>query len=74
MKTYAIEIQRVKAISHMPRLLELQVDALVQTTPARGEDTPNSRLSLSEENARVLYTLLRQQLGEIDRRKGRSQR
>lgn len=74
MKTYAIEIERVKAISHVPGLLELQVDALVQAAAPRDEGKTSSSLMLSEENARVLYTLLRQQLGEIDKRKGRSQR
>jgi hypothetical protein len=29
---------------------------------------------MSEDNARVLLLLLKQQLGEVDKRKGRSQR
>ena len=41
---------------------------------ARGEGEESSVLSLSVENARVLYLLLKQQLAEVDSRKARSQR
>jgi hypothetical protein len=74
MKTYHIEIQRVKALRHEPGLIDLQVDAQVLPQSARDDAEPSTRLTLSEDNARVLYTLLRQQLSELDRRKGRSQR
>ena len=71
MKAHAIEIARFKSIVHAHGLLELQVDASVLAAPPGSEA---SVLRLSEENARVLQALLRNQLAEIDRRKGRSQR
>ena len=71
MKAHAIEIARFKSIAHAHGLLELQVDASVLAAPP---DAQASVLRLSEENARVLQALLRNQLAEIDRRKGRSQR
>lgn len=74
MKTYRIEVQRLKAITHTPGLIELQIDAQVLPNAAKDEFAEASRLALSEENARVLHALLRQQLAEIDKRKGRSQR
>ena len=37
MKTYDIEIQRLKAIKHDHGLIRLSVDALLQPRPARDE-------------------------------------
>ncbi len=75
MKTYQIELQRVKAMTNGNGLVEAQIDALVlphsNTSDGR---TPSTRLSMSEDNARVLFLLLKQQIGELDKRKGRSQR
>lgn len=74
MKTYRIEVQRLKAMKNGNGLVEAQVDALVlPAQPAEGRE-PSSVLSLSEENARVLFALLKAQLAEIDKRKARSQR
>jgi len=74
LKTYQIELQRVKAMTNGNGLVEAQIDALVlphNTTEGR---TSSTRLSMSEDNARFLLLLLKQQLGEVDKRKGRSQR
>jgi hypothetical protein len=52
-----------------------RVDALVQTSASRDDGAePSSVLSLSVENARVLFLLLKAQLAEVDSRKARSQR
>ncbi len=75
MKTYSIELQRIKAMSNSHGLVRARVDAIVQATSARddgGEAT--STLALTVENARVLLLLLKAQLAEIDSRKARSQR
>jgi hypothetical protein len=75
MKTYSIELQRIKAMSNSHGLVHARVDAIVQAAPARddgGEAT--STLTLTVENARVLSLLLKAQLAEIDSRKARSQR
>jgi hypothetical protein len=72
-KTYAIELQRIKAMSNSHGLVQARVDALVQPSAAR-DDSAGSTLSMTVENARVLYLLLKAQLAEVDARKGRSQR
>jgi len=77
LKTYQIEIQRVKAMANGNGLVEAQLDALVLPVNAANLPegrTPSTRLSMSEETARVLFLLLKQQLSEVDKRKGRSQR
>ena len=74
MKTYRIEVQRIRRMSQGKGLVEAEVDTLVLPQAARGDAAPGSVLSLSEETARVLFLLLKAQLAEIDKRKARSQR
>ena len=74
MKTWNIEIQRVKAMSNSNGLIRAQIDALVQPAAARDEGAPTTVLSLSEDNARVLMLLLKAQLAEFDSRKAKSRR
>jgi hypothetical protein len=74
MKTFNVEVQRIKAMSNSHGLVRARVDALVQPASPRAEGDESSVLSLSVENARVLYLLLKQQLAEVDGRKARSQR
>ena len=77
MKTYAIELQRIKAMTEQHGLVLTKVDAMVQPQARRDtdDDGPGSTvLSLSVDNARVLYLLLKKQLAEVDGRKARSQR
>ena len=78
MKTYAIELQRVKAMSNAHGLINVRMDAAVQPLPARRNDDdaaePHSVLSMTEETARVMLLLLKAQLAEFDKRKARSQR
>ena len=74
MKTHNIEIQRFKAISHSNGLINAQVDALVMPLKPTEDRTPTSWLSMTEENARVLMALLKQQFAEIDKTKPRSRR
>ena len=74
MKTWNIEIQKVKAMANSNGLIRAQIDALVQPAAARDEGMPTTVLSLSEENARVLMLLLKAQLAEFDSRKAKSRR
>ena len=74
MKTYQIEIQRVKAMTNSNGLIRAQVDALVQSTPPIDAGMPTTVLSLTEANARVLLLLLKTQLAEFDARKAKSRR
>ncbi len=77
MKTYAIELQKVKAMGNDHGVIKARIDALIQPQAApRGnaDDAaePLSVLSMSEDTARVLVSLLRAQLTELDKRKARS--
>jgi len=73
-KTWNIEIQRVKAMANSNGLIRAQIDALVQPSPARDDGTPSTVLSLTEDTARVLMLLLKTQLAEFDSRKAKSRR
>jgi hypothetical protein len=75
MKTHSIELQRIKGMSSSHGLVKARVDALVQTSAGRdGDDEAGSTLTLTMENARVLFLLLKAQLAQADPPKGRSQR
>lgn len=74
MKTWNIEIQRVKAMTNGNGLIRAQVDALVQPAAPSDDGVPTTVLSLSEANARVLLLLLKTQLAEFDGRKAKSRR
>ncbi len=73
MKTYDIEIQRLKSAQHAHGLIEIGVDLLVQPRSARSEAI-TSCLSLPVDDARTLLILLKQQLAEIDKLQPRSRR
>jgi len=73
-KTFQIELQKVKAMGNRNGLVEARIDALVLPINGRGDENASTTLSFSEETARVLMLLLKQQLAEIDGRKARSQR
>jgi len=74
LKTWNIEIQRVKAMNNANGLIRAQIDALVQPAAARDDGVPTTVLQFSEENARVLMLLLKTQLAEFDSRKAKSRR
>lgn len=75
MKTFTIELQRIKSMSNSHGLIRARVDATVQAAAARDDGgEPSSTLSMTVEDARVLLLLIKAQLAEIDSRKARSQR
>ena len=74
MKTYDIEVQRLKSLRHDKGLIDIGIDALVLPRPARDEGTPPSRLSLPVDQARALLVLLKQQFAELDKLQPRSRR
>ena len=74
MKTYDIEIQRLKALRHDKGLIELSIDALVLPRPARDEQAPGSCVRLPVDQARALLLLLKQQFAELDKLQPRSRR
>ena len=67
MKTYDIEVQRLKSARHDKGVIELGVDALVLPRQARDEGTPTSSVRLPVEHARTLLILLKQQIAELDK-------
>lgn len=74
MKTYDIELQRLKSVRHNKGLIELGVEVLVQPRPARDEQGLTSCLSLEVDDARTLLILLKQQIAELDKLQPRSRR
>ncbi len=75
MKTYDIEIQRLKSARHDKGVIELGTDLLVQPRQARDDDgAPLSTVRLPVEHARTLLILLKQQLAELDKLQPRSRR
>lgn len=74
MKTYDIELQRLKSVRHDKGLIELGVDVLVQARTARDDQGVTSYLSLEVGDARTLLILLKQQLAELDKLNPRSRR
>ena len=74
MKTYRIEVQRIKGMSNANGMLHAQIDAAVLPGTHGDEGSPTSWLSFSEAEARTLQLLLKAQFAQIDGRKARSQR
>ncbi len=74
MKTYRIEVQRIKGLSNENGMLHAQIDAAVLPGVVKDDAEASSWLSLSEASARTLQLLLKAQFAQIDGRKARSQR
>ena len=74
MKTYDIEVQRLKSLRHDRGLVEIGIDALVLPRQARDDQAGSSCLRLSVEDARSLLLLLKQQMAELDKLQPRSRR
>lgn len=74
MKTFQIELQKIRSMANRNGLIEARIDALVLAANTRGDDEGGTTLSFDEATARVLLLLLKQQLAEFDGRKARSRR
>lgn len=74
MKTYDIEVQRLKSMKHDKGLIEVGIDALVLPRLQRDDQSANSCLRLPVEHARALLLLLKQQFAELDKLQPRSRR
>lgn len=78
MKTHDIELLKVKSAHQGHGLVYLRLDATVQPQPRARDDEgdparePATVLKMTEENARVLFLLLKQQLADFDRKKPKS--
>ena len=67
MKTYDIEVHRLKSLRHDKGRIEIGIDALVMPRTARDDVAPASCLSLPVEHARSLLILLKQQIADLDK-------
>ena len=74
LKTYDIEVQRLKSTRLDKGMIEIGVDALVSPLQARDDVSETSRIRLPLEHARSLLILLRQQLADVDKLQPRSRR
>lgn len=74
MKTYDIEVQRLKSLRHDKGLFEIGIDALVLPRPPRDDAGAGSCLRLPVDHARALLLLLKQQFAELDKLQPRSRR
>jgi len=74
MKTYDIDVLRLKSLRHDRGLIEIGIDAQVLPRAARDDDNGGSRLQLPVDQARSLLLLLKQQLAELDKQLPRSRR
>ncbi len=76
MKPYDIELLKVKSMHQGHGLVYMRIDATVQPQPKQRDDAgtqePSTVLKLTEDNARVLLLLLKQQLAEFDKKKPKS--
>lgn len=77
MKTYDIEIQRLRAVRHDKGVFEIATDLLVNPRKAGYDDdggAPATTVRLPVEHARTLVSLLKQQIAELDKLNPRSRR
>ena len=74
MKTYDIEVQRLKSLRHDRGLFEIGIDALVLPRAGRDDHDGTSTLRLPADQARALLLLLKQQFAELDKLQPRSRR
>ncbi len=73
MKTYDIEVQRLKSSRHDKGVIELGMDVAVLARSGY-DDEAASVLRLPVDHARSLLILLRQQIAELDKLQPRSRR
>ena len=74
MKTYDIEVQKIKSAKHFKGLIELGVEILVLPRSTKDEQGLTSCISLPVDDARTLMLLLKQQIAELDKLQPRSRR
>ncbi len=74
MKTYDIELQRLKSAKHDKGTIEIGADVMVLLRQQRDDGAGASVLRLPVDDARTLLILLRQALGELDKLQPRSRR
>ena len=74
MKSYDIELQRLKSARHDKGVIEIGAEVLVQVKPGRDDESGGSVVRLPVEHARTLLLLLKQQFAELDKLQPRSRR
>ena len=74
MKSYDIEVQRLKSTRLDKGMIEFGIDVSVLPMAVRDDESATSRLRVSVAHARSLLILLKQQLAEVDKLQPRSRR
>lgn len=74
MKTWTIDIQRIRGMANAGGTIRAQIDADVRPAASRDAAPAATVVEFSEETARVLVLLLKAQLAEFDARKAKSRR
>lgn len=74
MKTWNIEIEKIRAMANANGRIRVQVDGRVEPAAAGTDAAPATTLHFNEETARVLLLLLKAQLAEFDAKKAKSRR
>jgi len=74
MKTFNIEIHKIKGMANGHGLIVAQIDATILPAKRQDDTEPTTSISMDEATARVLMAVLKTQLTQIDGKKARSQR
>jgi hypothetical protein len=74
LKTYDIEVQRLKSMKHDKGVIEFGIEALVLPRSTRDDGQDSSVLRLPVDQARSLLVLLKQQFADLDKLQPRSRR
>ncbi len=74
MKTYDIDVQRLKSLRHDKGLIAIGIDAQVLPRAARDDDSGATYVRMPVDQARALLILLKQQFAELDKLQPRSRR
>lgn len=74
LKSYDIELQKLRSMRHDKGLIEVSMDALVMPRKMHEDDAGSTCLRIPVDHARTLMLLLKQQFAELDKLQPRSRR
>ena len=74
MKSFDIEVQRLKSMKHDKGLIEVSIDALVMARKLKDDEAEGTCLRIPVDHARTLLLLLKQQFAALDKLQPRSRR
>jgi len=74
LKSFDIEVQRLKSMKHDKGLIEVSIDALVMARKLKDDEAEGTCLRIPVDHARTLLLLLKQQFAALDKLQPRSRR